>query len=359
MADRPDVPTAGVPVSTIAVVGLAQNVLIGLSKVPFRRPLHGVLSPVENLAAATTRQVVRTFMGYSSSLPVEEFRSIELVLDRVCQVVLPPWVRLRKGVDRSRGQVAGVPGIWLRPHGVEPRATILYLHGGGYIGTSPEMYTAWVATLVAGTGSEAFVPDYRLAPEFPFPAGVDDAHAVFTALRDRAAGDVLLVAGDSGGGGLATSLVERIDEEGVRGPDGLVLISPEVDLDLDDVSISENAATDILPWNIPVSPYLRGVDPADQRVSAVHARVGCYPPTIVVSGGAEMFRDSVRRLVDRMESEGVAVRAVEVDGVFHVFPILLPWSTCARDVVERIDAFVDDVVAAPATSVGRPGGVVD
>ena len=112
----------------------------------------------------------------------------------------------------------------------------------------------------------------------------------------------------------------------------------------DDPSISENATSDILPWNIPVSPYLRGVDPADHRVSALHARVGCYPPTIVVSGGAEMFRDSVRRLVARMDEEGVAVQAVEVDGVFHVFPILLPWSHCAKDVVGRIDDFVDRLV---------------
>jgi acetyl esterase/lipase len=344
MADRSEVPTANLPLSAIAVAGLAQNVITGLAKVPFRQPFHGVLSPLENVAAATTRQVVRTFMGYSSSLPVEEFRSIELVLDRLSRVVLPPWVRLRRGVDRSTGEIAGVPGIWLRPRGVTPRATILYLHGGGYIGTSPEMYTAWVSTLVAGTGAEAFVPDYRLAPEFPFPAGVDDARAVHDALRPRAAGGVLIVAGDSGGGGLATSLVEDLDERGEPGPDGLVLLSPEVDLDLDDPSISENAMSDILPWNIPVSPYLRGVDPADHRVSALHARVDCYPPTIVVSGGAEMFRDSVRRLVARMEEEDVAVQAVEVDGAFHVFPILLPWSHCAKDVVERIDDFVDGLV---------------
>jgi acetyl esterase/lipase len=241
---------------------------------------------------------------------------------------------------------------------VAPRATILYLHGGGYIGTSPEMYTAWVATLVAGTGAEAFVPDYRLAPEFPFPAGVDDALAVHEQLRPAAAGGVLVVAGDSGGGGLATSLVEELADRGDPGPDGLVLLSPEVDLDLDDPSISENAGTDILPWNIPVSPYLRGVDPADHRVSALHARVDCYPPTIVVSGDLEMFRDSVRRLVDRMREAGVDVQAVEVDGVFHVFPILLPWSSCARDVVGRIDRFVDGVVVgagAPLDAGTSPG----
>lgn len=359
MADRPEVPTANLPLSVIAVAGLAQNMVTGLAKVPFRQPLHGVLSPLENVAAATTRQVVRTFMGYSSSLPVEEFRSVELVLDRLSRAVLPPWVRLRHGVDRTTGEVAGVPGVWLRPRGTGARATILYLHGGGYIGTSPEMYTAWVATLVAGTGAEAFVPDYRLAPEFPFPAGVDDALAVHTELRARSAGGLLVVAGDSGGGGLATSLVEELDERGAPGPDGLVLVSPEVDLDLDDVSISENAPTDILPWNIPVSPYLRGVDPADHRVSALHARVDCYPPTIVVAGGAEMFRDSVRRLVARMDEEGVAVSAVEVEGVFHVFPILLPWSSCAKDVVGQIDDFVDGLVARAAAPSARAGGTSD
>lgn len=348
MADRDDVTTTSVPIAGITMLGLAQNLTNGLLRVPFRNPAHGPSGPLQNVGATVTRQVLRSFMGYSTALPIEEFRSMELFLDRLCKVVLPPWVRLRNGVDREPGTVAEVPGIWLRPHGIEPRATILYLHGGGYIGTSPEMYAAWVGSLAQGTRCEVFVVDYRLAPEFPYPAGLEDALEVHEALRRRADGGVLIVAGDSGGGGLATSLVEALADADRPGPDGLVLLSPEVDLDLDDPSVTENASADILPWNIPVSPYLRGVDPADGRVSAVHAEVETYPPTFVASGGREMFRDAIRRLVDRMEAAGLDVEALEEPGMFHVFPILMPWASASRRVVAAIDDFVDRQVVLAA-----------
>lgn len=353
MADRPGVDTANVPVTALTMVGLGQNLTNALASVPFRRPWAGRSGMVQNVGAAVTRTVIRSFMGYSASLQIEEFRSMERVLDRLCDVVLPPWVRLRHDVVTEPGEVGGIPGLWVRQRGEPPDATVLYLHGGGYIGTSPMMYVAFVAALVQGTGTEAFIADYRLAPEFPYPAGLLDAVAAYEGLLEQGKSpQELVVAGDSGGGGLATSLVEELASRELPAPSSLLLFSPEVDLEFDAPSIMANADHDVLPWSLPTAPYLHGVSPSDARVSAVDADLSGYPPTFVAFGSDEMLRDQVRHLVSVLEEDGVVTAAHEEQGMFHVFPILMPWASASRRVYAAVDAFVDEHVArAEAHSV--------
>src|SRR3954468_14393687 len=270
MGSRPDVATASVPIAAVDVFGLAQQLGNALVRVPFRDPLRGRSGPVQNIVTAVTRETIRSFMGYSSSLPVPEFRSLEMVLDDICQVVMRPVVA-HDGVSWTAAEVGGVPGIWYRPKGREPVATIVYLHGGGYIGTSPTMYASFTAGLARRTGCEVFVADYRLAPEFPFPAGLCDAVDVLEALLDDGRSpDELFVAGDSSGGGLAGSLVLRAEGDRLPPLAGLILFSPEVDLALDEPSVTENAAFDILPWNIPTAAYLGGTDPSSALVSSIY-----------------------------------------------------------------------------------------
>jgi acetyl esterase/lipase len=262
------------------------------------------------------------------------------VLDELCRVVMRPVVA-RDGIVATAAEVGGVPGIWYRPRHGEPVGTIVYLHGGGYIGTSPTMYAFFTAGLARRTGCEVFVADYRLAPEFPFPAGLCDAVDVVTALlADGRSPDRMFVAGDSGGGGLAGSLVLRAEGDQLPPLAGLILFSPEVDLQLDEPSVTENAAFDILPWNIPTAAYLGSTDPSSALVSSIHQDLSGWPPTFVSSGGHEMFRDAIRTLVDRLEEAGVETTAMEVPDMFHVFPILMPWSGASRRVVDGVAEFV-------------------
>lgn len=344
MARRPGVRRASWPIAAADVGGLAAQLGTALLRVPFRRPWAGEGSLPHNLAVCLTRETIRSFMGYSSSLPIEEFRSIELVLDDLCAVVMPPAVRA-VGAGSRPDTVAGVPGIWYRPVdlGDEPaRGTILYLHGGGYIGTSPRMYAFFTAGLAARTGCEVFVADYRLAPEFPFPAGVTDAALVLEALLHQGRpASRLFVAGDSGGGGLVSSLVYAAQAAHLPRPAGAILFSPEVDLAMDEPSVNENAGSDILPWNIPTAAYLHGTSPESAAVSAVYQDVHHWPPTFVAYGHDEMFRDPVRRFVDHLVAAGVETVAYEEPGMFHVFPILMPWADASRRVMAGIAEFVD------------------
>ncbi len=340
MAERPEVRTATAPIAAVDVVGLAQQMTNALIRVPFRSPLRGPSTRLANLGQTITREAVRTFMGYSSSLPIEEFRSIELALDLLSKVALAPVVAL-EGVESTETEIAGVPGIWYRPKGVEPVARILYLHGGGYVGTSPNMYAFFTARLAATTQCEVFVADYRLAPEFPFPAGLHDAVAVLEAwLAEGNDRRTLFVAGDSGGGGLAASLVFESEAAHLPKLGGLILFSPEIDLRLDHPSVTDNADKDILPWNIPTSAYLHGEAASAAAVSALDQDVATWPPVYLAWGEDEMFRDSIRVLKQHLELAGVPVSGAEAPCMFHVYPILMPWADLSRKVYGEVGDFV-------------------
>ncbi|PXW35573.1 alpha/beta hydrolase [Nocardia sp. 348MFTsu5.1] len=351
MADRPEVKTASTPVTALAVLGLAESMLNGLARVPFHQPWKGPGGLLDNVGQSVTRQAVRSFMGYSMGLPIEEFRSMEKILDDICCLVMPPFIEVVDRVEITEDSIGGIEGIWCRAKAssdayVEEAddkqtigATMLYLHGGGYIGTSPIMYSAFAASLVRMTGYEVFIADYRMAPEFPFPAGVLDAADVYKGLLERGVDpEHLVVAGDSGGGGLATSLITYLHRHDLPAPAAVALFSPEIDLDLNHPSITENAQFDILPWNVPVAPYLQGIQPNDDRVSAVYATADpeWFPPTFVCWGADEMFRDGIRKFVGNLEAAGVRVQAMEERGMFHVFPILMPWAESSKRVFRAL-----------------------
>jgi epsilon-lactone hydrolase len=354
MSDRPEVQTASWPIAAVDIGNLASSFLGAIGRLPFRSPWRGPSSAPRNLAVSATREFVRSLLGYASSLPIDEFRSLERVLDAIAGLVLPPFVTLQ-GVESTTDEVGGVPGLWFKPlEGAEPPTdagdlrhpgTIVYLHGGGYIGTSPRMYSLFMAHLARVTGCLVFAADYRLAPEFPFPAAVDDVIDVVRHLQQAGlTSDRLLIAGDSGGGGLLGTVLLRMHTEGLGQPAGALLFSPEVSLTLSEDSITENAPLDVLPWNIPVNSYLHGINPNDERVDVLLDDFAHWPPTFVVYGADEMFRDAIRQLVQKLRSAQVPHVASEVEGMFHVFPFLLPWTSESRDVYRKAGEFVHEVL---------------
>jgi acetyl esterase/lipase len=360
MSDRPEVQTASWPITAVDVGVLASSFVGAIGRLPFRSPWRGPSSAPRNLAVSATREFVRSLLGYASSLPIDEFRSLERLLDAIAGQVLPPFVALQ-GVESTTDEVGGVPGLWFRPTqmadtptGDQP-ATIVYLHGGGYIGTSPRMYSLFMAHLARVTRCQVFAADYRLAPEFPFPAAVDDVIDVIRHLQQAGlTGDRLLIAGDSGGGGLLGTVLLRMRAEDLGQPAGTLLFSPEVSLTLSEDSITENAPLDVLPWNIPVNSYLHGINPNDERVDVLLDDFADWPPTFVVYGADEMFRDAIRELVNKLRSAQVPHVASEVEGMFHVLPFLLPWTSESRDVYRKAGEFVHEVLGRGRGRLSRP-----
>lgn len=350
MGRRPGVQVASPPIAAVDVLGLAGTFAAAIARIPLRAPWRGPRDVLQNVAVASTREFIRSLMGYLTSLPIDEFRAIELILDDVSRVVLPPFVAA-EGAKMTTGEVGGVPGLWLRTPGRESVGTIVYLHGGGYIGTSPTMYAVFMAHLNRVTHCDVFVADYRLAPEFPYPAAAEDVVAVIKALLDSGVShERLFIAGDSGGGGLAGSVLSACYGEGLDRPAGAVLFSPEVSLILDEPSVTENAAKDVLPWNVPTNAYLHGLHADDPAVSLLRQDLSWWPPTFVAYGRDEIFRDGIRKFVDRLTEAGNRCEAHEAEGMFHVFPFLLPWAHESRQIYDRVGEFVANVLAGESAS---------
>jgi len=228
-----------------------------------------------------------------------------------------------KGVTFSAGTVGGIAGEWARLPGTQTSApTLLYLHGGGYFACSPQTHrpiTGWFAR----AGFAVFAPDYRLAPEHPFPAALDDARAAYGGLL--AAGHAatrLVVAGDSAGGGLSLALLLALRDAGTALPAAACLFSPWTDLAGTGASMQENARRDAMFWpeGLPQGAafYLNGADPRTPYASPLYGDFTGLPPLLLHVGERELLRDDSTRVAARAPQAQLRVWPV----VPHVWQLL-------------------------------------
>ena len=257
---------------------------------------------------------------------------------RVRMLLGNPHPASLRGVALGRDRVGGVAGEWVAPLYAPRAPVLLYLHGGGYVACSPRSHRPITAEL-ARRGFRVFAPDYRLAPEAPFPAGLEDALAVYRALR-AAEGDAtaIVLAGDSAGGGLALALMLALRDAGDRLPSAAVLFSPLADLVSQDgsrVTHADRCAffdggifAPVRDW------YLNGADARNPLVSPVFADLHGLPPLLVHVGRDELLLDDSTRLVVRAREAGVDAQIVTwpaVPHVWQIFPRLLPEARASLD----------------------------
>jgi monoterpene epsilon-lactone hydrolase len=215
--------------------------------------------------------------------------------------------------------IAGVRTLRFRARG-EPRALLMHLHGGAFRIGCPEAVGAFAAALARHSDLDVFCPAYRLAPEYPYPAALGDAHRVFASLRNVTSLPLIL-SGDSAGGGLAASLTILSVAE-ARPLAGLMLLSPWLDLTVTSGSYEANAATDRLfsreAAKQAAEQYLQGMSPGDPLVSPVLGSVAGFPPTFMAIGTAEVLADDSRRFAAALHACGVPSQLLEVPGMEHV-----------------------------------------
>lgn len=238
----------------------------------------------------------------------------------------------------------GVRVLRFRPAGAA-RGVVLHLHGGGYRMGCPEMIGPYAAALAKRCGVEVVCPQYRLAPEHPFPAGLNDAHKVYRALRREGRGP-LIVSGDSAGGGLAASLTALVTGEGTA-PAGLILLSAWLDLTVTAGTYWTNAATDPLfsqeSAETAADLYLQGHASSDPLASPLFADLGGFPPTLVSYGEGEVLADDARRFHAALAAAGVISEAHPVAGMEHVAVTRGFDQTGAAETFEHVAVFVDRV----------------
>ena len=264
------------------------------------------------------------------------------------------------GARYTPDRLGGVPGEWVEAGAPVPGAlTLLYLHGGGFVGGSARTHRPITAAL-ALQGLRVFVPEYRLAPEHPFPAAPDDAWAVWQALDGMVGGDApLAVAGDSAGGNLALGLMLRLRDAGARLPVAAVLFSPATDLTASSPSLQENARRDAV-FQRDVTALARAyrgtADPADPLLSPLLGELTGLPPLMLHVGVDEVLRDDSRRLAAKAEACGVRVSLTEWPVVHHVWPLVwrLPESRQALAMAGTFLKHAAPAVTRPAAADPAP-----
>jgi monoterpene epsilon-lactone hydrolase len=298
-----------------------------------RRALRGPRHPSWSLPFELAMSVVRT------SIHHDHERAALAVRKQVSPVALG----LARAVSITHERCAGVSVEVHTPRAFRTGdATLLYLHGGGYVTCSPASHRDLIARVALATGARCVAPDYRLAPEHPFPAALEDVIAVYRALQTAAAGP-LFIGGDSAGGGLALATMLRLREGGEALPRAAVLLSPWVDLSLSADDLAGQGAHDYLNAKmlIETAPKYAGSQPLSHPlVSPIHADLSGLPPLLIQTGEWELFCQQNQRFAERARVHGVSVRHEIEPGMLHVFPAFAGLLPQGRVALRSLGKFV-------------------
>ncbi|MBC7982911.1 MAG: alpha/beta hydrolase [Candidatus Obscuribacterales bacterium] len=244
----------------------------------------------------------------------------------------------------TQAVVGGIRGEWLRTRRGDSRGTLLYLHGGAHVACSPVTHRP-LTSAFAKHEWQVFAPDYRLAPEHRFPAGLHDVVAAYRGLlADGVEPKSLVVAGDSAGGNLALALCLSLRAANVPMPAALALFSPVTDFAWTGESIRTNSDScamfshQILPHGTQF--YLGGHNPRDPLVSPVYADLSGLPPMLVHASEHEILRDDSVRIAERAQQAGVHVEFKTWPNVPHVWQMAHRWMPEGRESLELVHEFL-------------------
>jgi monoterpene epsilon-lactone hydrolase len=237
------------------------------------------------------------------------------------------------------------PAEWLLPPGVRADGAVLYLHGGGYVIGSPRSHRHLAAAIARAAGLPALLLDYRLAPEHPFPAALDDAIAAYEWILARGIAPArIVIAGDSAGGGLTMAALLALRERDLPRPGGGVCISPWVDLTLSSPTYTTRAAADPIVTREGIEEMAQAYAGAGDRkaplISPLFADLRGLPPLLVHVGTDEVLLDDARGLAERARAAGVDVTLEEWPAMIHVWHWFLPMLDEAERAVAGIGTFV-------------------
>ena len=227
---------------------------------------------------------------------------------------------------------------------------VLYLHGGAYMAGSPAHYRHFSWRIADALHANIWMLAYRLAPEHPYPAALDDASEAYAHLADTA-GDYsrLFVMGDSAGGGLALALLLRLRDEGRRLPTAAVAISPWTDLALTGASLKLNADADPMLTTEPLPElaelYLAGLNPRSPYASPLYGDTTSLPPVLIHVGSDEILRDDAVRMAEKLIRDNPKSRLEVWPRMPHCWHLLAPVVPEARQAIQEIAAFVAAIEA--------------
>ncbi len=231
---------------------------------------------------------------------------------------------LQPGVDVQPVLISAIRGEWVVPESATGRRVILYFHGGGFIAGSPETHRPLISRLAHAASARALVPQYRLAPEFPYPAALRDAADSYRWLLTQGiTPQNIIFAGDGSGGGLVFATLLALRNAGLPLPAGALCFSPWADMTLSGWSMLKNKASDdALSWELLATcsrHYLKGASPAEPFASPLYGDFRGMPPMMIHAGSLEVLKDDASRLGERAAAANINVNVEVYDGMPHLF----------------------------------------
>jgi epsilon-lactone hydrolase len=248
-------------------------------------------------------------------------------------------------VTVTRVTAPTIPAEWLMRPGAREDAALLYLHGGGYVIGSLNTHRALAGSISRAAKSRVLLIDYRLAPEHPHPAAVDDAVAAYRFLvKQGIAPGRLAIAGDSAGGGLTIATLVALRDAGEKLPACGVCLSPWVDLEGIGESIRTKADVDPMVKKDGLlqlaALYLGGKDPRTPLAAPLYADLSGLPPLLIQVGTWETLLDDASRIAERAKKAGVDVSYEPWEGMIHVWQLFAGMLDEGKEAIERIGSYV-------------------
>jgi acetyl esterase/lipase len=291
-----------------------------------------------SLRARLVRIAYRLFMKKSEAdLSFDQIRQRFARMERLTP--MPP-----RGTKTTSVSAGGVPGLLVETPASRPDRHLLYLHGGAYAFGTPQLYRHFTWRMANAARARVLIVDYRLAPEHPFPAGLEDAVTAWRWLIDNGAKPAAtMMVGDSAGGGLTLATMLKLRDEGLTLPAAAAVMSPWTDLALTGASFRDNADSDpmLIADDVPrfAAAYLAGTDPRDPYASPLYADAQGLAPTLIQVGSDEILRDDAVRMAEKLREAGCDVELQIWPAMPHTWHLLAPILPEARAAIGEIGRF--------------------
>jgi acetyl esterase/lipase len=253
--------------------------------------------------------------------------------------------RRAKNIAIESAEIADLHAEWYRPRESLAGKVFLYLHGGAYALGSCDSHRALASRIAAAANVDTLLPEYRLAPEHPFPTGLEDCVAAYRALLDKGyTADDIVIGGDSAGGGLTVAAMLQLRHGGVELPRAAVLLSPFLDMTASGETMQTRAEQD--PWFEPesigvvIGHYCPNEDLRNPLLSPVFANVAGLPPSLIHVGDDEILLSDSTRFADKLRKAGIDVELEVFPDMWHVFQLFVGKMPESQAAVDKIGRYV-------------------
>jgi epsilon-lactone hydrolase len=275
--------------------------------------------------------------SFDSTTSIPEFRE-------QCERSAGRLSKLPDGISIEEEQIGAMKAEWIIPGGANPEKVILYVHGGGYVSGSCNDHRAFVSKFAKACGITNLLYEYRLAPEHPYPAAIEDSiHAYQWLLDKKINPNNIVVAGESAGGGLCLALLLALKERCIAFPAAAVAISPWTDLTCSSESYKTKNKVSLAPrnsWTVFGAYYSGESDPALPLISPLFGDLEGLPPIFINAGVDDELFDDGEKFYAKAKAAGVDVTLRAGVGMVHCYPLLAPFFREATEAMDEICGFI-------------------